>query len=405
MHHLYLSIALLTWIWTALAKWAPLTKLESRGYLYTIYTDSATRYAYFQYVRSTTGYDFSACAFGIRRLKAGGILEPFHALFNATGDRCERTMLFPGDLVGNVEGTRLFSAMQVFRNVGPSIVGNEIVLQESSDQGKTWSLPVYIQRKDMKDRAVRYYPKFLLVKETGRLYMFYIVIKVDSGLTKAYIACITREKNSASFSSERPVFDLEGLDLSSMIPQMNAEYSYDGNKNLLLHLAWTGHGDKIYYAKSKDSGLTWSSPRPLAQTLPYKGVDLRRLNLMVTSGRLLLTYHSTEDVGYLLDSGDHGDTWLSVGNFTNAEVALLGISYAKCGNRLWLGSTEGTGVLQVTGYNPATRKFTKVSPLAFEQDEKEISRVCLACMGDGRLWFGDTLSPMDVVYSVNDGSN
>ncbi len=406
MNHLCLAVALLTWTWTwtALAKWGPLIKLDQSSYLYTVYADPATRYTYFQYVRLPKSYN-TTCDFGIRRLKAGGMLEPFQVLLQDAGERCKENMVFPRDFIGNAEGTRLFSAMQVLRNVDSKIVGNEIALQESADQGKTWSSPVYIKRKDTKEIELRYYPRFLLVKETGRLYMFYILAKLVNKQTKTYIACITREKNSASFSNERVLLDLEGPDISVIIPQMNAEYSYDVNKNFLLHLMWTGRDNKIYYAKSKDDGLTWSSSRALAQIPPYKGPGLHSLILLTTSGQLFLAYKSTQGMGYLLGSEDHGESWQSVGNFTDGKVALLDISSAKCGGRLWLGSSDGKGELRVTGYDPSTRQFTKVSALELVSKENIFSRSCLACMGDGRLWFGDTLDLMEAVYAVNTGPN
>ncbi len=392
------------------AAWVPPVKFEEQGILHSMYTDPANGYTYFQYVipeMEHKGY----CSWGVRRMSPDKKLDKFVIL--RRGNDHITTVLFPGDIKGSGDGAHLFSVQQAFRPTYTNFLGLEVVFQESVDQGNTWTAPAYIQRKNMTDRVTRYYPRVLYVKETGRLYIFYIAIKIgtEPHTGTAFISSATRAPGSKVLSDERMLFEIKNADLATMIPQMNVAYTYVSGK-LLLHLVWTGENDKIFHAYSGNAGITWSQPAVLGQTITYPGVATRMIsfNSEPSLGQLLVTFHAPNNVGYITESRDSGATWSKPTNFTTDDNVLWGFGTVRCGGMVWIGHTEGTGKLMFQVYDPSKKTIESKATVDFQQPESELSKPCFTCMakeGKFALVAGNTLgiiadTPIPLFYSYND---
>ena len=165
------------------------------------------------------------------------------------------TSFFAGRIIGPGNGRDLYMLTMGTRGVHDSY---DQFLSESHDNGDTWSQFVRPPRDDMDDECDRYGDALLLIKETGRIYLFY---QLDCEGQYAKLAFVTRPPGSQVFSRERVVID--NPDHEQIRPSITAEYTIESEK-MVLHIVW-GEVDnrerrRVMHVRSQDYGLTWSVP-------------------------------------------------------------------------------------------------------------------------------------------------
>ncbi len=132
-----------------------------------------------------------------------------------------------------------------------------ISFSESLDGGNSWSKLVPLH--DMEEECGRFPTGARVIKETGRLYLFYSHYNFTSD--KHSIRFMTRSPGSAKFSVERTVQNC--VQASTINHIVKLEYSHIGKGRIALHVFWTEQSQtsaSMYYIKSEDGGSSWTGP-------------------------------------------------------------------------------------------------------------------------------------------------
>ncbi len=144
---------------------------------------------------------------------------------------------------------------------------NEILFYESKDGGLNWSGPNEISRRDGNTRRL---PQVLYKKETGRVYVFYLVGAANA----SSIVFVSRPKDSRVFSEERIVYS---TNLGLYKP--GVALTGESNKST-IHLLWAGMSRAsgaiwTYYAQSTNQGISWTAPVILERNILYPFLTLK----------------------------------------------------------------------------------------------------------------------------------
>ncbi len=171
----------------------------------------------------------------------------YKTLFNQTGGLGAATVRGAGD------GRRLFLAISC--TPGASYTIN---FTESADGGRTWSVPQsvfpYGDRKTGKNRRLQ---DMLYVKETGRLFLFYVNMERPSS-----IRVVSRAPGSSVFSSDALVQNWGDARYFA-----RAAYSLrpEDPHRVTLHVAYRNYsGFCIVYTSSRSNGLSWTKPKVIS---------------------------------------------------------------------------------------------------------------------------------------------
>ncbi len=126
---------------------------------------------------------------------------------HALKSQCADQTLFIRDVSvsGPEDGKTLFVAFSANRtikgvqcNVNDTTGCIDVYFMESADAGETWSSPKPVQRRDRNDARSRVNPRLLYIRESKRLYIFYVRPMEDDNA----IYQVTRSSGSIVFSSE-----------------------------------------------------------------------------------------------------------------------------------------------------------------------------------------------------------
>jgi len=140
----------------------------------------------------------------------------------------------------------------------------DIYFTESADNGKTWTKWRQLDHGNQTDIYRRLGETTFIVKETGRMFVFY---SVGSYEERNAIGFVTKPKDSSLFSRESIIATRGPHYVAAGI---GASYTYDKG-TLVLHVCWEelwgkswAEYDNIYYSQSRDMGIHWSEPRAIA---------------------------------------------------------------------------------------------------------------------------------------------
>lgn len=137
---------------------------------------------------------------------------------------------------------------------------NEIWFRESSNNGKSWSIPEPIQRNNLSDRAHRQGGALLTLKDSSRIFIFFSKSEV---LGKSSIAFTSRPPGSKIFSREIIISELKNAFLDFAVIATQNLYQ----KKSLLHVAWIEGNGNLMYSTSSNLGLKWSPPKNLFKVI------------------------------------------------------------------------------------------------------------------------------------------
>jgi hypothetical protein len=227
----------------------------------------------------------------------------------------------------------------------------EIDFTESKDGGLTWSAPVLMQRSNMNDAASRFAASVVFVKETGRLYLFYV--KQMNGQDQ--IAFVTRPPGSITFSPEKIVLQTY---YRQYVP--GATYTMKANKPI-IHLVYPVDEGKIMYAYSENA-IEWKNPIVIAN----KVINCLPLisNSDVSNGTLFFGYVDNEEIPYLLTSEDHGVKWSAPFKASNkpAFEGDLDLCGTPQNQKLFFVAADRALENVFSIYDPLTKKITFEKP-------------------------------------------
>ncbi len=195
-------------------------------------------------------------------------------------------------LRGAGDGKRLFLA---YRQRNPDVVK----FAESSNGGKSWSIPVSIVEESAEYRT---FGDMLYVE--GRLFVFFIRMPEYSRPQEASIKMVSRAPNSLVFSPEKLIANNAAWSVEGLV----ASYERQGKRNY-LHVAYnTGslETSTIWYTQSVNNGVSWSRPREIKETMGYYIKSMRNIG-----ERLYLVYslNSHSSVAMMVRSANHGATF------------------------------------------------------------------------------------------------
>jgi len=211
----------------------------------------------------------------------------------ATGEVLSRSALpLPNDVgSGSIQAS--------FNKIRVVAAGNtHILLVESTDSGKTWSEPIKVSPTD--SAHSRYAPRIVYVEESGRLFIFYGKYNIKD--TQRTIIFVTRPAGSSIFSAEQEVWGETTF-------LFDVAYLFGS-----LHVFITGHDSNIFYTKSNNNGITWSSPTIISRgdASIYGRVGISSSD--DPKGHILITFAgnmgaSKDTMMKIMYSADQGNTW------------------------------------------------------------------------------------------------
>lgn len=229
---------------------------------------------------------------------------------------------------------------------------HDVYFQESNNSGESWSPPAQIiSRSNMSDAYLRGAYAPLYIKETGRLYLFYTLLK-HRGVGTDAIGYITRPADSKVFSPERLVI----TGRTEYISPVGAVYTYK-DRRAMIHLVWVDYNEDLMYSSSVDT-YVWKTPVVLCKA--SKGLYIPVISNTSISNNIFVFYINSSTVEMLI-SKDEGTTWSAP-----IEVAKAGayhfIGTAYCGNQgnefVFVVATFGWGNFAM--YDVKRNKLTKL---------------------------------------------
>lgn len=172
----------------------------------------------------------------------------------------------------------------------------DVYYSESFDSGNTWTSLVQIPRDDTRQRIHRGRSNIVYIKETGRIYIFYLITKEYE---MAMLGMVTRPSNSKVFREE------EQFQKGSYYFALSAVYTHNAtNRETVLHL-FVGSLNKtneLVMTQSKDSGIRWT---------PFKRIDgfKENQNMIAAAMNCSIGFvYGTQSI-WLKYSNDCGETW------------------------------------------------------------------------------------------------
>ncbi|MDR3549065.1 MAG: sialidase family protein [Candidatus Pacebacteria bacterium] len=241
-------------------------------------------------------------------------------------------------LRGAGDGKRLFL---VYNKHIPDM----IMFVESSDGGKSWSVPVNIIEESNEYRVLT---DMLYVN--GRLFVFFIHSVDEAHEDRSTIEMISRAANSTVFSqgkviAKEAMWSPEGL---------VASYERQGKKTC-LHVAYNSVVEKksaIWYTRSVNNGASWSKPREIKGTTGYWIKTMRNIDehLYIVYSLASSSSHNT----MMVRSANHGTTFSAPISFNMSNNAELATCTSKQYKRLATFHLVKEKEITYALWNPAT---------------------------------------------------
>jgi len=243
-----------------------------------------------------------------------------------------------GKILGS--GSQLFSLISVQDTDTDQYI---LLFTESSDYGHTWAPFVHLPQDD-EDQCDREGSALLRIKETGRIYAFYLHSCPDQSGSLRFV---TRPPGGKIFTSEVTIRTIIPDRVDT--PSVSAEYSVVSGRPR-LHLFWTERPGRpvLLCTDSDDYGLYWSPMRRVIEgESPFGYFSLS--TAVSESNALLVAYNDNSLEMHVSYSKDHGDSF-SLAKGGKLEL-MSGIIYththavAVCGTNeqpmmFWLSSQD-----------------------------------------------------------------
>ncbi len=234
------------------AKWSPLTRIHTSTtinpmYIRDEYVDHGTN---LHHMLALYPRSYAAVQYWKVSGADGKILS--QTALNATLYKDPASASLVGDGKGH-----LYIFISAFTKID-IMATKAIFFSESADDGKTWTPLTMMPKPSVDYSLVGLSAK--VIKETGRLFLFYHAYCLESG--KDDIRFATRAPGSIVFSQERTIHNV------SMFPYdiVRVEYSLDAKGHVTLHLFWSNYNREMYYTRSEDNGVVWTSPFLIPET-------------------------------------------------------------------------------------------------------------------------------------------
>ncbi len=180
------------------------------------------------------------------------------------------SVFFTGRIVGKGDGESLYMLLMGKRAI-EGVDYYDLWFTEYLKTPKRWSDPIRVPRDNMDDTCDRYSDSLLVIRETGRVFIFYHVECASSAARTAYV---TRQ-TGGSFSKER--FITSTSETSQYRPSVTAVYTMKrvmGSDRPVVHLFWADRGTSsrpVRYRSSEDNGASWSKPTTISDDDLYAG--------------------------------------------------------------------------------------------------------------------------------------
>jgi len=179
----------------------------------------------------------------------------------------------------------------------------EVYFSESNDNGISWSKPVKIQRENMDDIYERETQSLVYVKETGRIYIFYLYHKIRESLT--FIGIVTRPAGSTIFSTEKLYF----TNIDYLIYAVKCAYTLENSRtrlHLIMHVS--KDGENLIQYSSSDDGFSWTEPKKILNFYAANSVFVD-VHPNPISKIIHMIYPNTYSTSTMISSYDNGNTW------------------------------------------------------------------------------------------------
>lgn len=234
------------------AKWEPLERVDENCTTEmkraTIYIDQITRISHYFWCqldeRSGRFYLY------YRKQIPEGILYPETIL--DISHSCEGV-----SVAGSSDGRRIYLAYSAERSRARTSCNEDITdgcmdiyTLESLDSGDSWSLPVVLPRKNLKDIRNRWSPKILIDPLSSRLWIFYITQETEEMM---YSIGYVQRTSSSIYNSEVLMNSRKEL-----ILDVTAAVSNPGP--VIIHLIWSGEVNQALAMNqliSTNNGVSW----------------------------------------------------------------------------------------------------------------------------------------------------
>ncbi len=234
------------------AKWSPLLRINSSTAanpmrIRDVYVDHETR---LYHMLAFDSQPFPGVQYWRVSSADGKVLS--QTTFNATLYKNPASASLVGDGKGH-----LYIFISGYVTIKMSL-SKSIYFSESADDGKTWTPLTALPRSDACSDLIGLSAK--VIKETGRLVLFYQSYCFEP--RKNDIKFMARAPGSTVFSPERSVHNV------SMFPYdiVQVEYSLDAKGHVTLHLFWSANNRGMYYTRSENNGVVWTSPFLIPET-------------------------------------------------------------------------------------------------------------------------------------------
>ncbi len=225
---------------------------------------------------------------------------------------------------------------------------DDLFVIESKNGGESWSAPTPVPRTNMSDSYARFDPAVLHIKETGRVFVFYVMVRGYKNITIGYVS---RPKDSLTFSQEKTIFSPRNITGYNVY----AAYTWNGHTPI-IHLMWYETGPYLFYARSTDFGFTWSEPRKLgpayerSERFP-KAILLA--NATMSNSLYAIYYKDAMSDTMIMESADHGLTWSKPVSIPFNNVRIPSIKLCETSGRKYILAvgTQSSGNLKFGYYN------------------------------------------------------
>jgi len=193
----------------------------------------------------------------------------------------------------------------------------KIYFTEAHVKFNNWTKPILLH--DDSNKFGRDNPQVMFVKETGRLFVFYI--KGDTiVMDRTHVACVSRPQGSTLFTTENIIDKLEHIDTFAIAwtPSFWSKSS--------IHVYATifgndGENRTIWQTISDSNGINWGKPKPIATQVEY-AISPRIVMDADSPSNLYLSYAKYKPKNLAVKySTDKGDSW-SKEYISEAKIGL-----------------------------------------------------------------------------------